>query len=408
MSFKSERGILLLCTALFCFFVNVKKTVAQIPVGEISDRLISYGFENIRAYSSGNTLIVSYENNLFRDKATALSKILDILTGYGYDSLNVVTLVNDQPVLVTKTNTSFWAKHQTKQWSDVEIAREIKISYQTDAVWKSIRDIVPGNSHTNKIDLVVYPQIAIMNVLLDQLYEVQFNIAPALEVALWRGMQFTGQILFPIYNDPHYGDEGAQIRTGFVTLAQNFRLPGATFGCLVAGKFNAGRYGADLALIRYLFKGKLSLSANAGYTGEYQYLDGNWFRNDLKTITGFLKCGYFYKPDQLQLDFSARRYLNEDYGIRFDCIRYWKETAVGFYATTAKGRFNGGFHFAIPLCPKQYQKNRSFQLRSPSYFDWEYNAGTEFYYGQYYETRPNENRAEHFYNPDFITKKLLK
>lgn len=99
---------------------------------------------------------------------------------------------------------------------------------------------------------------------------------------------------------------------------------------------------------------------------------------------------------------------NGDLGFRGDCSRYWGETVIGFYAMVAGGKFNGGFQFTVPLWPKKYKKNSYFQLRTPYFFDWEYNAGTEFYNGQYYETRPNENRAEYFYNPDFLIKKLLK
>jgi hypothetical protein len=395
---KSQRKVLILVAAISYLSLISNRITAQVSVSDITDRLVSFGFENIRAYSSGKTLFVSYENSIFREKASALSTILNFLTDCGYDTLNVVTLVKDLPVIVT----------QTKVLKNAQVDESIRISYQTSAAWKQLRGISPNNSHTNKIDLVVYPQVAIMNILLSQIYELQFNLAPALEISLWRGMQFTGQVIFPIVNDPMYGDKGNIVRAGFITLAQDFRLPGTAFGRIVAGKFNADRYGIDLTLCRYFFHGQCSLSAHTGYTGACQYLNGKWYQDDLKVLTGFLKGGYFHKPYQLQFDLSAGRYLNSDYGIRLDCTRYWKKTAVGFYAMKIEEGYNGGFHFALPLCPKQYKKNRSFQLRTPYYFDWEYNAGTEFYYGQDYETRPNENRVEHFYNPDFMIKNLLK
>jgi hypothetical protein len=389
-------------------FTSYNLLFAQFQAGDVTRILGVPGFENIRAYPRGNTLVVSYENNVYRNKAKALRVVLDNLAGCGYDTLKVVTLVNDLPIVITKLSSYTWQHYKTGETTAIGTAHQIDVSYHTDAAWKLIRDTTPANPQVNKVDLVVYPQVSVMNVRFNRIYEVQFNIAPALEVSLWRGMLFTGQVIFPVVNDHQYGDEGDQIRAGFVTLAQEFRLPGTILGRAVIGKFNQDRYGTDMTLTRYFFGGKYYLSANAGYTGSYEYYGNGWYRNDLKTLTWFLKSGYFYRPYNVQFDVTAGRYLNGDYGVRGDCTRYWGETAIGFYVKEAGGKINGGFHFAIPLYPRRYKKNRHFQLRSPYYFDWEYNAATESYHGQYYETRPNENRAEHFFNPDLLIENLMK
>jgi len=395
-------------SVVICFIGNTCWLQAQRAVGEITDSLVACGFENIRTHTLGNTLWISYENAVFRDKAIALTRVLDILTDVGYDTVDVVTLVNDLPIVHTRTTTTFLKENDKKSFSGRQKAWQIRLSYKTDTIWKILRDEKPVNSHTNKVDMVFYPQIAVKNVLINQIYEIQFNLAPALEVSLWRGMRFTGQLIVPIYNDPLYGDESNRIRAGFLVLAQEFRLPGIPLGRLAVGKFDASRYGADLTLNKYFFDSQCELRANIGYTGEYHYTDGNWYREDLNTLTGFVQFSYFFRPYELRFDLSAGRYINDDYGIRFDCTRYWNETTVGFYATSIEGHFNGGFHFALPLCPEKFKKNRRFQLRFPSYFDWEYDAGTETFYGQYYETRPNENRVEQFYNPNYMIKQVWK
>lgn len=389
--------------------INSSNLTAQSQVGKIAKRLENIGFENIRVLPVNNkTLIITYENNLFRNKSTALSTILDTLQHCGYDTLKIITLVNDLPVVITQLNPHSWQQYRTGDITLSEAIQHINVSYKTDKASKRLRNSIPINQHINKIDLVVYPQISLMNARFDQIYELQFNIAPALEVSLWRGMKFTGQIIFPICSDYQYGEESYLIRPGFVTLAQEFRLPGTILGRAVIGKFNESRYGADLTMTHFFLAGQCYLSMNAGYTGLYQHYENGWYSDDLNTLTFFLKGGYFYKPFNLQLDATAGRYLNGDYGLRGDCTRYWNETAIGFYAMAAGGHFNGGFHFAVPLCPKRYKKNCYFQLRTPYYFDWEYTAKSENYYGQYYETRPNENRVEHFYNPNLLTKNLQK
>jgi hypothetical protein len=383
----------------------------QNSVNEIIQRLNLAKFENVRGLSIGKTLTLSYENNIYRDKVNGLKAVIDIVSECGYDTLKIVTLSNDLPMIVTQLKTDDWQKFKTGQISANKMNRQFSVSYQTGDVWKNLRNAIPANSNINKIDLVFYPQFSMMNVLFSQLYEVQFNVAPALEVSLWRGMKFTGQIIFPVTNHYVFGADGDKIRAGFVSLAQEFRMPGTVLGRAVVGKFNDDRYGADLSLTRYLFSGRCYLKVNAGYTGDFQYSiqDRSWYRNDLKTLTWFLKGGYYYQRQNLQFDVSAGRYLNEDYGLSGNCTRYWGETAIGLFATVGgSGKFNGGFHFTLPIGKKHFNKNRSFQIRAPSYFAWEYNAGTEFKYNQIYKTQPNENSVEQFYNPNIIINSSFK
>jgi hypothetical protein len=389
--------------------VSGNNLTAQPQISELTKRFELSGFENIRILHVNNkSLIITYENNLFRNKSTALSTVLDSLHNCGYDTLKIITLINDLPVVITKLSSQNWQQYRTGKISFSEIIQHVYVSYKTDKVWKQLRNSVPVNPHINKIDLIIYPQLAVMNARFNRIYEVQFNIAPALEVSLWRGMKFTGQIIFPICSDYQYGNESYLIRPGFVTLAQEFRLPGTILGRAVIGKFNESRYGADLTLTHFFLAGQCYWSMNAGYTGLYKHYENGWYSDDLNTLTFFLKSGYFYKPYNLQFDASAGRYLNGDYGLRYDCTRYWNETAIGFYGLVAGRHLNGGFHFTIPLFPKRYKKNRYFQLRTPYYFGWEYNAKSENYYGQYYETRPDGNRVEHFYNPYLLIKNLRK
>ena len=390
------------------FWNNSHRLSAQDSVEKIINRSVSAGYENVRVLSQGKTLNISYENNIYRNKSLGLSNILENLSHTGYDTLNVVTLYNDLPIIVTKINSEDFRRVKAGPGAFKKISPSFQVSYRTDNTWKILESNKPVNSHINKFDLVFYPQIYVMNVLLTQIYEVQLNIAPALEVSLWRGMKFTGQVIFPLATHWVFGEDGNVVRPGIISLAQEFRLPGTIIGRAVIGKFNQQRYGADFSLTHYLLKGRAYLKINGGYTGEYQYMKGEWFRNNLKTVTGFLKAGYYYTPFNMQLDASGGRYLNGDYGLRGDCTRYFGETAVGFFAMLGSGKLNGGFHFTIPIGSRKFKKNRTFQMRAPSYFAWEYNAGTDFYYGQIYKTRPDENRVEQFYNPNLLIKNLLK
>jgi hypothetical protein len=378
---------------------------------EIVQKLKQSEFENIRVMGVNKTLTISYENNICRDKAIALSEVIRLLSDSGqYDSLQIVTLVNDIPQVLTQLNIQDWKRYHIEKPDAGEKIGGVSISYRTNHAWKTLRKEVPVQSHLNKFDLVFYPQVALKNVLFSPIYELQFNVAPALEVSLWQGMKFTGQVIFPVYNHWLYGETGDKIRAGFVSVVQEFHISGTILGRAALGKFNNERYGADLSLTHYLLAGRSYLKMNAGYTGVYQYQrNQGWYRNNLNTLTYIIKAGYYEPKLDVQLDGSVGKYLNGDYGVRGDCTRYWGETAIGFFASISDDRkFNGGFHFTVPIGARHLKKNRSFQMRLPSYFAWEYNAGTNSHDGQIYKTQPNENRVEQFYNPNSIIKNLLQ
>ncbi len=120
-------------------------------------------------------------------------------------------------------------------------ANTLDVTYAENRFPKNLSAVSPLNPSVNKIDLIGYPQFALQNTLTSRIYEIQLNLAPAIEVSLWKGMQFTGQVIFPIKNDLGY--EGDFIRPGFVTLAQEFRVRRRLIGRLYIA-FQANRYGS--------------------------------------------------------------------------------------------------------------------------------------------------------------------
>lgn len=81
-----------------------------------------------------------------------------------------------------------------------------------------------------------------------------------------------------------------------------------------------------------------------------------------------------------------------------------KKCLIFIYIPTIRTEHNGSFHLAIPIISFKPKKCHALRLRSPKYFEWEYNTGTEFNNDRYYEIRPNENRIEHFYNLNYLNK----
>ena len=360
----------------------------------ISEKLTRSGFENVRVCRRGDTLSVSIEDPVFRWNVDGIRAALDTIAAYATaeDQVLLYVLVKDIPRIVVKANAEEWDKAPEIEYVEYGLTGELKA-------------VFPLNPSVNKIDFVLYPQFALQNTLLSQIYEIQLNIAPAVEVSLWKGMLFTGQVIFPLKNDLGY--EGDFIRPGFVTLAQEFCAPHRWFGRFVIGNFNANRYGADFTVNHPLTDYGWEFGMNAGLTGSSYFYDGQWITSEIDQLTWFVRTRYYYPKYNLQLDLSYGRYIHSDYGFRADCTRHFGATTIGFYAMHTGGELNGGFHFSVPLPPGKRNRRHALRVIPPSFFDWEYNAGTEFYYGRYYETRPNENRTEHWINPGFIKNEIL-
>lgn len=401
----------------FIFFFLSYIGFAQTSAEAVQANLEKTGFENIRVKTDGNNYTVSFENNIYRWNVRALSTAIDTITKYTPKNanLNIIQLRFDIPQIITRVKASDWYNFRNDTTMNFLIDTALIVSYKTGNDWKQVKSLKPLNRNTIKFDFVFYPQFHLANLTFNSVYEIQFNIAPALEVSFWKGMLFTAQVILPIYSDSRvYGEEGKLIRPGFIVLSQDFRLPGPVFGNISLGNFNNHRYGIDVNLAYPFRNPRWDIGFNGGFTGSSVYRADGWEVGDIDMFTFSFSAGYFLPRFNLRFKASAGRFLHGDYGGRFDLTRMFGETAIGFYAAYSMeeiggdGHPNAGFHVAIPFPPGKRLKHRRLRANVPRYFDWEYNGATELIFNRYYERRPNENRSEHYFNPMYIKNELLK
>lgn len=396
---------------LFYFFLIglllfSKLSFSQEKPDYISEKLCILGFENVNVISTTEKTLLCFENNVFTWDVEAIARILDIVSAKKENTnVELYLLKHAVPQVCIKVNMHYWQEYRKAKISKAEIEKLLIVSYDIGPGFKKLETDLYWNSNINKIDFVFYPQLFLQNTGFNQIYETQINIAPAMELDMWKGMKFTGQVIIPLVND--YGKEGDEIRPGFITIAQSFRLRENYFGKVSIGNFNASRYGMYSSMGRSFFKNRLEVRANLGITGSSHFYKGRWINGSLSKLSWFLKSNYFHSKYGLELGLSYGRYMNKDYGVRADFIRHFKSVAIGFYALYSGSDFNGGFNFTIPLPSKKRNRKRMIRIMPANYFDWEYNAGTEFVKGKFYETRPNTNRTEYIFNPIYIKTQLL-
>ena len=134
--------------------------------------------------------------------------------------------------------------------STVNISRQDwEVSYNLGNSWNKVKRNKKANSSLYKVDITIYPELSLKNLVITQIYQVLFNLSPAIEVSFWKGMKFTAQMVIPVYNDG-YGTRAGKVHPGFLALQQTVRLPYNIWGILAVGTFNAGRYGVDLKLFQ--------------------------------------------------------------------------------------------------------------------------------------------------------------
>lgn len=283
------------------------------------------------------------------------------------------------------------------------------VSYELGDAWKEARKVKLKNRSLFKVDVLVYPQLAFKNLVLTQIYQVLFDLSPAVEVSLWKGMKLTGQLKIPVYNDG-YGSFEDKVHPGHLTISQRFRLPYNVFGKVTVGYFNADRYGIDAEFFHPFADERFSVMARVGGTA-IGYWDGFRLHYDPEMTLTWTVGGSFYWPRfNTQFNLKVERYLKEDRGVKLEMIRHFRYCSIGFYGMKAKyAKANGGFRFQVALPPYRYKRYKHWpRIDTSPNMGLVYNSGNERYYYKEYKAEASDNIMEkNSFNPYFIKSELL-
>ena len=68
-------------------------------------------------------------------------------------------------------------------------------TYDLGDSWDKVKKEYRMNSSLFKVDVVVYPELYLKNLIITQIYQVLFNLSPAIEVSFWNGMKLMDMVL---------------------------------------------------------------------------------------------------------------------------------------------------------------------------------------------------------------------
>lgn len=397
--------------AVFCLFCLLPLRGRCQTGGSAVDTLVAMGFENVGWTEDNDERVYVLQNSAYRLQGVGIGQAIDVIQRMGLPvgkPCRIIVLDNNVPQLSL-------CYHPVTEVAAVAVSRrkDWQVSHDLGDAWKKIRKVAKVNSSLFKVDVVIYPRLMFQNYRLSRVYDIVLNVSPAIEVSLWKGMKFTGQVIFPIVND--YGRRYEQIRPGFVTLSQTVRLPHRVFLAGSIGFFEDFRSGVDVSA-KYVFKDeRFELEARLGYTRKGYWENWSYYHGSKWVLSGYVGANYFWPRFNTQFSLKGERYLLGEYGMSTEMIRHFRYASIGFYALKVFGKddaanngFNAGFTFRIALPPYKYKRKGAVPRVVGGDWGIRYNAGNEKQYGDWYQSNPNDNYLrDNSFKPYFVKSELL-
>ena len=387
----------------------------------VAQRLVEAGFANVRAVQTPEFTVFTVENDYYKIPAEGFARAVQIIEGGGLDE--------DRPVKIIGTSykvpeITLTYDPRTGRWDATK---------RLDASWDAVRGQPKLNDSFGKLDINVYPQVSLKNLIITQVYQSLWQLSPAFEVSLWPGGKISAQIKIPVVNDG-YGISESLVHPGFLTVSQRFRDPWHlnVFGKVTAGIFNANRIGAALELAYWFPNERFWVDTKMGYLDMVRFgysntmVDGVrpdppagippgfWLHTNANPDWRFvwnLAVNYYNPSLQTQFLLRGERFLLGDFGVKFEMIRHFRHCSVGFYAmkgTDKAAHSNGGFRFQIALPPYRAKRYGYLpRISTSGQMGISYNANNEQYYYKEFRTEAADNiMSKNYYNPYYIKGKL--
>jgi len=392
---KGKRGI------FFLFYIlMVLGVMAQTPDG-IVKKMAERGFENIGLMENDSARIFVLQPTAYNVVADGVKEAIHLIE----EDSQITGMGKRNHVIVLENNVPQFSVSQNLAGGDWNVSKELGYALS------EIDRLKKTNRSYGKVDLVIYPEFFFRNIRYSVMYEVLLNLCPTIELSLWKGMKFTGQLIIPVVNE--YGDLYEKVRPGIVTLSQSFRLPYRTNVTASVGFFSDFRHGVSAYIEHYLPRnayGQFWLDGRVDWTKPGRF-DGWVYKHGYTSmVTGYAGANYYWKRHNLQLSLRAHRFLLGEYGVRAEAVRHFRIMSIGLYGSKIQKKpmyahhgFNAGFMFALNFPPRKSKRHGYIPRFEAGDMSLRYNAGGDKRYGFYFRNAPDDNvRQKINNNPEFI------
>ena len=402
----------LLCLLVPC--ATLAQSLNSAVVENTARMLADEGFANVRAIETEDFTVFTIENDRFKIPAEGFAYAARLIESAGLDGSKPVKVIGTSykvPEVTLTYNNGIWST--TKR---------------LDSSWDAVRKQPKLNNSFAKMDLMIYPQVSLQNLIINQVYQSVWNLSPTIHINLWPGARFTYQLALPVFSDMQI-DKYYRIHPTFVTLSQRFRDPWHLniLGKVTIGNFSNDRGGIALEAAYYFPNERFSVDAQIGVI-TYSSFYGFVWKYALEPVFRFNVGATYYNPT-LKTQFSLRmiEFVRGDYGFKFEMVRHFRHCSIGFYAekghhippgiqwtwfnmthADSQGGYvtktNGGFRFQIALPPYRMKRYGYIpRITTSGQIGMAYNANNEERYYYEYRTEVDDNiMTKNYYNPYYI------
>lgn len=395
--------------AIICYFgftATINAANYEDKQINITDRLVSDGFENVRViFTDENHISATIEDNHYHSFYHGIAQALRIIGADEEDKeIELIVLEDNSPRITIKAILS------NKNW-DIP---DVKYGGSLSRELKQIENI---SKSSFKADIVLYPDYGLSNDRFDRLWSAHFALDPALEMTLWKGSHITMQAHLPIWDNysfaSHYGYKD-KVTIKRLSIIQQLINNNKWSINTSAGLFDQNRAGMELRAA-YHINNNLDIGVKTGYTGPWNF-NNNVLRVGYLNKFNILGYGRYYETNtNLELLIDLGQYVYQDRGIRISLYRHYADYIVGLnYCSTNYGHIMG-LAFSAPIGPKKMGKHRAIRVRAPRCIDFSIDEVTrikeeysEAHFATMYSAHPEYNKNSHFWQPEYLRKYILK
>jgi hypothetical protein len=363
------------------------------------------GFENIQISELNDTLILSYENRVFRHEAEAIAHLIKNIPIPHKSTLIILPKYLNIAILQLKLDINDLEQFRQKTILLRNFINKIVYKMDTDQ-YKQEGKL--KNASLFKADIFLEPKLSMQLGNYDRPIQALIEVSPTLQIHLGKGLQLKAQLMIPLYNNLK-SMEDVSLRSGILNISQNFKLPDDFFVTASAGIFTYDRLGVDLKTKKYFLNGRIGLFTQMSYTTWAEFaneINNPYFDKDNYFI-GRIGTEYRYAKYDLLISASYGSFLYQDKGWRFDLFRQFNQVIIGFVGIKTRDDYNAGFYLSIPLLPKKHKQINKFRIRSSRYFNWGYNFRGQTHAGKNYSTGGNIISKSREFNPYYIQNQLI-
>ena len=391
------------------FLCGISLLQAQ-PV-RVSETLKELDMENISVVEKRDTITAAFETSAYRGIYNGIGiAIRHLVIIPEIPTLQLLILDNALPQLCITIPAELIQKYQSGECALDEVYRKMGITTSTETAVRQLKGVKRKESSFGKVDLVVYPNVMLVNNVTYKLYKAALELQPAVEMQLWKGASLRMQVSLPIVSN----EDGKWncVRLGYMTFRQDFRLANHWKGYLTGGSFSNDRQGLAAGIGYFSANGRWTVEGGGGITGSAHFYGSEWKMSQWKRVNGQISVGYYIPEVNTLVKVEGDRFIYGDYGVRGTLSRYFGEYIVGIYGMYTNGATNAGFNFSIPL-PGKKRKRHLLRVILPEYFAFQYDmrSGNEYAHrslGESYSVEPKSAENSHFWQPDYIRYYLIK